>query len=151
MQRGLTSLWLTSACCWFIQNAESCSGYSEKCSGRRWLTASEVWRVVVHVSERDGDGRGPREPSHLADHVLRLDDQQVLVPCLAVHAGEGGPDDACGARRNMCPDQLLSLHSASFMKHGFRKGSVFQKDHGARSNMKKAASMIPASLQTLNP
>lgn len=50
--------------------------------------------VVVDVCQRDGDGGGAGESTHLANHVFGLDHQNVLVSRLAVHVGESGSDDA---------------------------------------------------------
>lgn len=54
---------------------------------KRGLTVAEAWWVVVDVCQCDGDRGGPGEPSHLAHHVLGLDDQDVLVSGLTVHVG----------------------------------------------------------------
>lgn len=57
------------------------------------LTVAEPRRVVVDVRQRDGDGSGAGEAPHLAHHVFGLDDQNVLVPRLAVHVGQSSSDD----------------------------------------------------------
>lgn len=54
---------------------------------------AEARRVVVDVRQRDGDGGGAGEAAHLAHHVFGLDDQNVLVPRLAVHVGQSCSDD----------------------------------------------------------
>ena len=67
-------------------------------SDTRWtfavLTLGEARRVVVDVGEGDADRGGPREAAHLARHVLGLDHHLVVLLDLAVHAGEGGLDQA---------------------------------------------------------
>lgn len=57
------------------------------------LTVSEPRWVVIDVRQRDGHRGGAGEAAHLADHVLCLDDENVLVPCLSVHVGQSRSDD----------------------------------------------------------
>lgn len=62
------------------------------------LTVAEPRWVVVDVCQRDGDRGGAGESAHLAHHVFGLDDQNVLVSRLAVHVGQGCPDDTWNTR-----------------------------------------------------
>lgn len=57
------------------------------------LTVSEPRRVVVDIGQRDSDGGGAGEATHLADHVFGLDDEHILVPRLPVHVGQSCSDD----------------------------------------------------------
>lgn len=49
------------------------------------LTLVEHGRVVVDVAQRDGDGRGARQPPQLSPHVFSLDENGVVLPGLSVH------------------------------------------------------------------
>lgn len=77
------------------------------------LTLGEARRVVVDVGEGDADGGGPREPAHLASHVLGLDHHLVVLLHLPVHTGEGGLDQAWEEREHresgFAPSQELGL------------------------------------------
>lgn len=59
------------------------------------LTARETWWVVVDIHQSNRYGGGARQATHLAHHVLGLNDQDVLVPSLPVHVGQGCPHDSC--------------------------------------------------------
>lgn len=71
------------------------------------LTLGEARRVVVDVGQGDADRGGPREPAHLARHVLGLDHHLVILLDLPVHAGEGRLDQAWKDRKQsgikVCP------------------------------------------------
>lgn len=54
---------------------------------------SEPRWVVIDVRQRDSHRGGAGEAPHLADHVFRLDDEDILVPCLPVHVGQSRSDD----------------------------------------------------------
>lgn len=51
------------------------------------LTLGELGRVVVDVGQRDVDGGGAGQASHLARHVFGLDDDGVVLPGFSVHVG----------------------------------------------------------------
>lgn len=58
------------------------------------LTSRKAWRVVVDISEGHGDRRGSREPSVLTNHILCLNNKQILVFSLSIHVWKGGLDDS---------------------------------------------------------
>ena len=65
-------------------------------SGKASLTLREAGRVVVDISDHDGDGRGAGEAAQLARHVCGLDHHLVALLALAVKVGHGCPDHTCG-------------------------------------------------------
>lgn len=70
--------------------------------GEIWsLTSGETRWIIVHVCQSHSHRRGARESAHLSHHVLGLDDQQVLVSCLAVHVRKSRSDDPCKWHPNL--------------------------------------------------
>ena len=65
-------------------------------SGKASLTLREAGRVVVDISDHDGDGRGAREAAQLACHVCGLDHHLIALLALAVKVGHSRPDHTCG-------------------------------------------------------
>lgn len=60
------------------------------------LTLWEAGRVVIDVSNHDGDCSGAREATQLACHVCGLDNHLIAFLALTVEVRYSCPDHTCG-------------------------------------------------------
>lgn len=59
-----------------------------------YLTLSELWRVVIDISQGDFNLSGTRQTAHVSTHVLGLDDDIIFLPGLPVHVGKSCSNDS---------------------------------------------------------